>query len=70
MALGIGQATGIKNLQKEIKYLWMSFLNFIEQHNAMRATAQLTRELTFLVVSDITRRSTYHTRNRMLLHIL
>jgi len=42
MALCVRQAAGIKDLQEEIKDFWMSFLQFIQQDDAMRAAAQLT----------------------------
>ena len=69
VALGIGQATGVKHLQEEIKHFWMGFFHFIEQDDAVRAAAQFARQLAFLVMPDVARRSADHARNGVLLHV-
>jgi hypothetical protein len=60
MSLGIGEAACIEDLQEEVKHLWMSLLDLIQQHNTMRATAKFARQLALLVIANIARWGTDH----------
>ena len=69
VALGVGQAARIKDLQEEVEDLRMGFFNLVEQHHAVWATAQFSRQLPFLVIADIARRRADHARDGVLLHV-
>ena len=67
--LTISQTTIVKNLQKYIKYICMSLLNFVQQNYAVGVTTNSLCQLTTLIVANIARRCTNQTRNSVLLHI-
>ena len=55
--MSIGAGTVIKNLQKHIHDIGMSFFDLIKQHHRIRSAAYLFGELSCLVISDISGRS-------------
>src|SRR5699024_3655608 len=69
-ALAIGQAAIVKHLQQDIEDIRVGFLNFIEKHQRVRTTTHCLGELTASLVSDISRRRTDKTCNRVLLAVL
>ena len=58
VALTIGHAAIIQNLQKRVPNLRVGFLDLVEQHHAIRTAADRLRQLTAFFIADITGRCT------------
>src|SRR5437763_15475624 len=56
LSLSIRQTTILRYLQKEIKYLWMSFLNLIKENDAVGMATHKFSQLTSLLIANISRR--------------
>ena len=55
-ALAVRQAPVIQNLQKHIEDVWMRFLDLVEKHDLIGATANKFRERPAFLITDITGR--------------
>ena len=64
-AIVVSQGAVIHHLQQQVKHLWIGFLDFIQQQNGMRVLVDLLGQQSTLIKSDITRRGTDQTRNRV-----
>ena len=67
--LPVGDAAIIEYLQQNVKNIRVRFLDFIEQHHGIWPAPDRLGKLTAFFVSDVTRRRTDQTRNRVLLHV-
>ena len=56
--LAIGQTTIVEDLQKQIEHVVVSLLDFIEQYDAIRTSANRFGQLPSFFVSDVSRRGT------------
>ena len=59
----------IQNLQQDVKYIRVRFLNLIEEDNGIRFAPYCLGQLTALVISDISWRRSDQTGNGMFLHV-
>ena len=62
-ALGVGHAAVVENLQQDRGDVGVRFLDFVEQHDAVRAAAHRFGQLPRLVVAGISRRRAEQTRD-------
>ena len=69
-SLGIGNTAIIQYLQKYIEYIRMCLLNLIEKYNAVRFPTNGFCQLSALLVSNISRRSSDQSGYRVFLHVL
>ena len=69
-ALAIGQPTVIENLKEELVELPRGLLDFVDEDDRVRLPPDVLGELTTLVVTDVARRSTNETSDRVLLGVL
>src|SRR5205823_5741361 len=68
--LTISQTSIIHNLQQGIEDLWMGLLYLVQKNDAIGTTPYLLRQLTTLIMTNVTRGATEQTRHSMWLHIL
>src|SRR5207248_5533412 len=66
----VGEDSVFENLQKNVGDVGMRFLDFVEQHDAIRIAAYALGELAALFVADVAGRRADELRYRMLLHVL
>ena len=69
-SFGVGQTSIIEHLQQRVEHIGMCFLYLVEEHDLIRLAANGFRELTALVVADISWRRTNEPGNAELLLIL
>ena len=69
-SLGISNASVVEHLQQQIEHIRVRFLYFIEQHDAVRLSADGFGQLTALLVSDISGRRADQTADAEFFHIL
>ena len=69
-ALTIGQPTVIENLEEELVELPGCLLDFVDEDDRVRLPPDVLGELATLVVTDVARRSTDETSDRVLLRVL
>ncbi len=69
VALAIGHAAVIQDLQKGIPDFGVRFLDLIEQHHAVWAAADCFRQLAAFLIADIARRRAKQTADRVLLAV-
>ena len=67
-ALCIVNLSFIQNLHQDIHDIRMCFFNFIEQNDRIRLSPYLFGQLSSFIITDISRRRTNHSCNRMLFH--
>ena len=60
----------IHDLQQQIEYFRMRFLDFIQQHHRVRVFGHCFGQQSTLVETDVTRRRTDQPRHRVALHVL
>ena len=58
----VGKSSVIENLQQDVEYIGVGFLNLVEQHYGVGLASDGFGQLSALVVSYISRRGTYETR--------
>src|ERR1051325_968391 len=69
-SLTIGQATIVQQLQENVENLGMRLFNFIEQHYAIGSAANCLSQLTTFLITNVARRRTDQSTDRMLFLIL
>ena len=69
-SLPVRKATIFEHLQEHVEHIGMRFLHLIKEDDGERLLAHGVRELTALLVADITRRCPDEACRRMLLHVL
>ena len=66
----VGQTAVVEHLKEYVEYLGVRLFYLIEQNNGVWAVTHKFREPAAFVVTDITRRRTYHFGNGVFLHVL
>lgn len=66
-ALTVGQAAVVEYLQEELHELPCRLLDLVDEYDRVRFATDVLRELTALVVADVSRRSTNESGDRVLL---
>ena len=67
--LRIRQPAVLQNLQQQIEYIRMGFLDFIEEHHRIGVAADGFRQLSPFFIAHIPGRRTHQSGNRVLFHI-
>ena len=69
-AVVVCQRTVVHDLQQQVEYLGMRFLDLIEQHHGVRILADGLGQQTALIEADVARRRTDQPRHRVAFHVL
>ncbi len=68
--VGVGEDAAVHDLQQDVEDVRMRFLHLVQQQHAMRGLDDLFGQQATLVETDIARRGTDQTADRMRLHVL
>ena len=67
--MAVGKTPIIHDLQHDVEHVGVRFLDFIEEHDRVRATSDLLCELATFFVADISWRCANQPGDRVLLHV-
>ena len=68
-ALAVREPSVVEHLQEELVELARRLLDLVDEHDRVRLAADVLRELATLVVTDVARRRTNETSDRVLLRV-
>ena len=68
-ALAVREPTVVEHLEEELVELARRLLDLVDEHDRVRLAADVLRELATLVVTDVARRRTNETSDRVLLRV-
>ena len=67
--LCVGESTFFENLEQCVEHIWVSFLDFVKQHNRKRLATHGLGKLTAFFVAHVSRRRANQAADGVLLHV-